>query len=260
MNCKRLGRTKTDNLFKGGIMKALVTLTVLLILAGCGSAPPPAAVPPPSMELPPDDQLAATVAREDVTFSQRATGAKAVPVSPVSGAVDRAIVSSAELRLETTNADSVHARTIEYAYTHHGYVLLSRSGRTSIRIPAQHFHAALAELETLGSLVEKSIKSDDVTNQFFDLRTRLANAEKTRERYLVLLGRAGTIPEILRMERELERINQLIETYKGKLNRLSHLTLLSTVTVSTKEQVKAGPVGYAFGRVFKGVKWLFVRD
>ena len=235
-------------------MKPLILLVMVkLALVGCASAPRPV------NEMPSGDHLAATARVGQAVPAVNTTETGEVSALEA-GADDRAIISSAELRLETTNADSVHALTIEYAYAHSGYVLLSGSGRTSIRIPARYFHAALEELETYGILVDKSIKSDEVTDQFFDLQTRLANAEKTRERYLKLLDRAGSIPEILKMERELERINQLIETYKGKLNRLSHLTLHSTVTVSTQVQTKAGPVGYAVGQAFKGLKWLFVRD
>jgi hypothetical protein len=236
-------------------MKPLILLTIgMLALSGCGGAPPPVA------ESPPVEHLAATALGRRPVLAERALETEAVGTKPGTGADNRAIISSAELRLETGNPDSVHALTIEYAYTHGGYVLLSESGRTSIRIPAQHFHAALEELATFGLLVDKSVKSDEVTDQFYDLQTRLANAEKTRERYLKLMDRATSIPEILKLERELERINQMIETYKGKLGRLSHLTLHSTITVSTKERTRLGPVGFAVGQVFKGLKWLFVRD
>ena len=56
----------------------------------------------------------------------------------------------------------------------------------------------------------------------------------------------------------LKRRGTEIETLKGKINRLSHLTLYSTITVSTKKKGgKPGPVGWLFTSAFNGLKWLF---
>jgi hypothetical protein len=75
-----------------------------------------------------------------------------------------------------------------------------------------------------------------------------------------LLERADNIDEILKLERELERFNGIIESLKGKLERLSHLVQYSSITVKTFEKFKPGPISYAFHGLFKGVKWLFVRN
>jgi hypothetical protein len=172
----------------------------------------------------------------------------------------RKVASSARVRLETDQPDTVHNRVIDLAGKYEGYVLLSEDYETTIRIPAIHFTAALAEVETLGELKSKQLTGRDVTEAYLDLQVRLDNAEKTRQRYLALLEKANNISEMLRIEAELERINSNIETLKGKLERMAHLVDFSTISVSTAKQVRPGPLGYIFVGIHKGIKWLFVWD
>jgi hypothetical protein len=171
---------------------------------------------------------------------------------------DRMIVSSATIRIKSMEPDSVHNRVIEYALSCNGYILHSGDGKTTVRVPAACFKPAMANFETLGELLSKEITGKDVTEEFHDLQTRLDNAEKTRQRYLALLDKAKNLEEILRVERELERLNQTIEQLKGKIERLSHIVAYSSITVETTEPTRPGPVGYAFYGLYQGIKWLFV--
>jgi predicted nucleic acid-binding Zn-ribbon protein len=138
--------------------------------------------------------------------------------------------------------------------------LSSGGNETSIRIPSTGFNSAIEDIEKLGEIIEKKLSGNDVTEQYSDPETRLDNAEKTRQRYLALLERAESMDEILRLEKELERLNIRIEMLKGKIERLSHLIHYCTITVKSFKEVEPGPVAYAFYQLYSGVKWLFVWD
>lgn len=171
---------------------------------------------------------------------------------------DRMIVSSATIRLKSLEPDSVHEKVIEFALSCKGYVLYSGEGKTTVRVPATCFKSVISDIETLGEVLSKEIMGQDVTEEYHDLETRLDNAEKTRLRYLALLDKAQNMEEILRVERELERLNQNIEQLKGKIERLSHIVAYAAITVETTEPIRPGPVGYAFYGLYKGVEWLFI--
>jgi chromosome segregation ATPase len=173
---------------------------------------------------------------------------------------DRLIASTADLEIKTDQSDSLHNRVIRLADKYGGYVLHSGGNETSIRIPSTGFNSAIEDIENLGEVIEKKLSGKDVTEQYSDLETRLDNAEKTRQRYLALLERTKSMDEILRLEKELERLNIQIEVLKGKIERLSHLVQYSTITVKSFKEVEPGPVAYAFYQLYSGVKWLFVRD
>lgn len=170
------------------------------------------------------------------------------------------IVSQAELRLKTDSPDSVHRQSTLLTLERGGYVLLSEPDRITVRVPSSEFNGILEQVRSLGEVVDQSVQGSDVTDRYRDLQIRLDNALRTRERFLKLLDAASTMEDILRLERELSRLNHTIETLKGEIYRLEHKQMYSTITVSTAKETKAGPVGFAFESLFKGVKWLFVRN
>ena len=176
---------------------------------------------------------------------------------------DRMVVSTATIDLKTSNPDSVQIELIAQAYGYGGYVLQTKNSLTSIRVPSQHLTELLATIDSMGDVLERVITGDDVTEEYVDLQTRLDNLEATRERYLMLLNQATALDDILRMEKELMQLTQRIESLKAKIERLSHLVAYSTVTVKTvldEDPPALGPVSWVGAQVYRGVKWLFVRD
>ena len=180
---------------------------------------------------------------------------------PGESSIDRRLmVSTAELRLAAPFPDSIHRQVSRMAGEYEGHVLLSNGSRTEIRVPSSKFFIVVAEIELMGKLINRRISGLDVTEEYYDLRVRLENAMKTRERFLALLAQAQNINEIFRVEKELERINTAIDILKGKMEKLSHQIGYSKITVFTGKQIKPGPIGYIFSSLYKGVSWLFVRN
>jgi len=231
-------------------MRNVLTLC-LLLLAGCAGSPPPPA-PMESAPYEPIERSGGTELKPSED-SQQVEAAEADDE-----AAQRVIISTADLRLETQNPDSVHHEVVAIGLNLGGYILKSTPDETSLRLPAVSFHDALERIENLGKVVDKDISGEDITDQYRDLEMRLDNALKTRERYLRLLSEAMGLQETLRMERELERINLLIENLKGQINRFSHLTRYATITVETSRKTRSGPVAFALEQMYNGVKWLFV--
>lgn len=175
-------------------------------------------------------------------------------------AADRSVIIAAKIQLETLFPDTVHVRVVALASKYNGYVLKAVNTIVIIRIPANNFDSCMADVELLGKVISRHITGQDVTDRYSDHKIRLDNAQKTRERYLALLDRAETIQEVLLLEKELERLNREIELLKGKIHKLEHLVSYATISVDTSEQVKLGPLGYVFNGLYKGIKWLFVRN
>ena len=106
----------------------------------------------------------------------------------------------------------------------------------------------------------KNIVGQDVTEEYTDYKIRLENAEKARKRYLELLAKAEDVEATLKVEKELERLNETIDLLKGKMKRINHLSEYSTITVNLKEKKKPGLLGYIGIAIYHSVKWLFVRN
>ncbi|MBI5218284.1 MAG: DUF4349 domain-containing protein [Bacteroidia bacterium] len=172
----------------------------------------------------------------------------------------RFIVYDAYLQLIIKDADTVNRHLAAIAKKYRGYVQTIGTKATTIRVVADSLNYAITDISKLGKIDHKTIRGDDVTDQYKDFQIRLDNAERARKRYLELLEKAQNVDEALKVEKELERLNGDIELLKGKINRLNHLTLYSTITVNFKEKIKPGILGYVFIGVYKTVKWLFIRN
>jgi hypothetical protein len=112
-----------------------------------------------------------------------------------------------------------------------GYMHSMSRDSITLKVPADKFNAAIAELEKIGEVTKKDISGTDVTDKMRDLNIRLANAEKFRERLIELLDKADKVEDALKIEKELERITRDIELHKGKIAHLKNSVAFSTLTV-----------------------------
>jgi chromosome segregation ATPase len=90
----------------------------------------------------------------------------------------------------------------------------------------------MERLEALGKVQQRNLGSEDVSSQFIDLKARLSSALREEQSLLSLLGKAGTVTEILTIERELSRVRSEIERVQGQLNFLERRVELATISVS----------------------------
>ncbi|HEY6953184.1 MAG TPA: DUF4349 domain-containing protein [Bacteroidota bacterium] len=174
--------------------------------------------------------------------------------------LERVIQYSATINMNTDSPDSLFKRILDLTVANEGYMLRTEKERITVRIPTPRFASFLNSLSGYGEVVSKNIEGTDVTEEYFDLTTRLDNAQKTRLRYLELLNRAQTVESALSVERELERLNRDIDLLSGRINKLKHLADFSTITITTAAPVRPGPLGYVFYAAYVAFKWLIVWD
>ncbi len=116
---------------------------------------------------------------------------------------------------------------------------LLKRGTVVIRVDKLKFENVISGIRGLGLLVEENVKSDDVTDQYFDTesRVRLLKYEQSRlEEYLKKI----TDPDVIfKTEDKLTDIMHQIESLTGTLNKWDNLVQLSTITINMSEN-KAG--------------------
>jgi len=180
------------------------------------------------------------------------------------GLEGRLVIKTAELSIISSDPRGGFRKAQRLAKRMGGYTLnASRAeDRVSItlRIPAARFEEAVRRLGKLGKLERREVQGKDVTAEVVDLRLRLKNALKMRERYLQLLARAQNVEEAVKVQKELERVTESIETMKGKLGLLENQVNLATIRLTLETPTRPGPLGWVFYGAYRGVKWLFVWD
>ncbi|WP_020532328.1 DUF4349 domain-containing protein [Flexithrix dorotheae] len=173
---------------------------------------------------------------------------------------ERIMLYSVDMELIVEVPDSTKKDIENLVKVYNGYVLETSSNRVVLRIESGKFENIIIEISKMGKVQSMEKSGTDVTDDYVDYNIRLENAQKTRSRYLELLGKAQRVDEMLEIERELERVNENIELLKGKINRLDHLKAYATITVEIKEKIKPGLLGYIGLGVYYPIKWLFVRN
>jgi hypothetical protein len=157
-----------------------------------------------------------------------------------SSTLDRKIVQTASLELTVEEVGSSFEEVSRIATAAGGFVASSTFSRAddqqvasvTIRVPATQYQDVLRQLRGLALEVEnESSQANDVTEEYTDLSSRLRNLEATEAQYLLLLGEAKDIGEILQVQDRLNSTRSEIEQVKGRLNLLDNLTDLATVTV-----------------------------
>ncbi len=98
-----------------------------------------------------------------------------------------------------------------------------------MRVPSDRFDAALDALAALGEVESRSVSVDDVTGQAVDLRARLRAKRAAEARYVGFVGQAGSISEMLDVQRQLDGVRSEIESMESQLRSLEGAVALSTI-------------------------------
>jgi hypothetical protein len=112
----------------------------------------------------------------------------------------------------------------------------------TIAVPADQFESTLLRLRALSlRVVDESSSGQDVSEEYVDLQSRLANLEATRDRIRGFLDQAQTVEESLRINQELSNIEDQIEQVKGRMNYLSGRAAFSTIAIQLDPELPAVP-------------------
>ena len=190
------------------------------------------------------------------TFGSGAGSAGSGTTTGVAGVFDETpavgprVIKTASVELEVGRDELAEATrdSIAIAGRFGGFVLStdSRNDRSAsstvvLRIPADSFERALADLEALGEVKAEQISGEDVGQEFVDMEARVRNLEAQETVLLRLMDRAASVSDTIRVQRELQGVQMEIERLTGRLRYLEDQTDLGTITLSL---VEAGAPGH----------------
>lgn len=176
--------------------------------------------------------------------ADKASGARVT--SSAAAPVERKIIHDVEFAIVVNDFSDVPARIDQLIKKFDGaYVAQmnltgsegqSRSGRWQIRVPVADQDTFLERVRSLGQVTREESRADDVSEEYYDLQARLKNKRETEARLLkVQQERTGELKDILDVEQQIDRVRGEIEQMQGRLERLTTLTSLSTVTIAIHE-------------------------
>ena len=162
-----------------------------------------------------------------------------VPVMPE----DRKRVYSGFCQLRVESIEKTKNRIFSIAEQSEGYVESSHSDKIIIRVPSERFSEVFSTILDLGEVIDKTIETYDVTEEFQDLTARLEIAEKTRERLYRLLEETDDVEERFRILKEIKRLTDEIESIKQNLEIINKQISFSRITVGLIARLAQQPAG-----------------
>lgn len=103
-----------------------------------------------------------------------------------------------------------------------------------LRIPQEKLDITIESLAKLGTIENRSLSSEDVSNQLVDLRARLKNLRKTEEALLEIMNRSGSVGDVLKVAQEVSNVRQSIEQIDAQLQNLQNRVTYSLVSVNLR--------------------------
>jgi hypothetical protein len=154
---------------------------------------------------------------------------------------DRAIIYTGQITVRVEHVDVSAEQIRSLATSSGGFVASEKSasgdgGRDestiTIRVPAAKFGDVLDQIGKAGDELERSISTEDVTEQVADLDAQITATRTSVDSVRRLLAQAKDLNQILLLEKELTTRQATLDSLVGKKRRLDEQVALSTVTVS----------------------------
>lgn len=162
-------------------------------------------------------------------------------------AIDRKIIRNADLTIEVPSTTDTQQKIVSIAETHGGFVVTSEAKQRDsqepaqrtldiklvVRIPENHFGAALDQIRALASNVpEAKITGQDVTEEFIDLEARIKTQTALEQQFLQIMKQAHKVEDALEVQRQIADVRTEIEKLEGRKHFLENRSSLSTITIN----------------------------
>lgn len=240
------------------VASSLFVILALVLMVGCGARAIPGAY---------EARDVAPSAPVEDSFAQSGGGT----ANPIAGAGEweiaeesRMIIYTGDLALVVQDTDSAQEAVISIAETAGGYIASAssyayegglRRVTISLRVPAGLFNATMDALRELAlEVVEDSIGSQDVTQEYVDLVSRLAALEAKASRLEQLMEDAEDTEAVLAVYEELSETQIRIEETKGRMQYLERHATMATINVSLTPDALSQPVEIAGWRPVGTIK------
>jgi hypothetical protein len=190
---------------------------------------------------------------------------------PYTDKIEEKIIRTAYASIKTNKVEEAYEKALDLAKKYDAVILNasiskyddSEQAQILIKLPPVYFITLLDELQTIGKVESKSITEEDITEEYYDVKARLANARKVQERLFGILKKANKVEDILKVEKEIERVGENIEVLEGKIRYFDSKVDYSRITISiysSKEKfIDLSGIGRGFGNAIKyAVHFFFI--
>ena len=162
--------------------------------------------------------------------------------------VERKIIKSAEIRFQVNDLKATSKKIESFTDLYNGFISnmnqtnsnYSINNHITVRLPADKLDQFISDIEKESIHTNYTrISSQDVTEEFLDISTRLKTKKDVRDRYIdILRNKAKTVKDVLDAEDKIRVIQEEIESIEGRLKYLKNKTSMSTIVIDIYQEVE----------------------
>ncbi len=229
-------------------MRAAPLLLAPLLVVGCGNG---------SMKEEGRASFAAkaptAVAASGITLSKP----QARLASEETPAASRMVVRNAQLTLRVEDVRKGEGAVGRVARSVGGLVEASQGSdlagpnpnlSITVRVPEGRFEQSVADLEALGTRLEKTVGTEDVTAQAVDMDARLKSLRVQEDAYRAILGAARRISDVLEVQEKLTgvrtEIEQIVAQRRNLGDQAARSKIVVTLTQASRPSSPAAPTDW----------------
>ena len=160
---------------------------------------------------------------------------------PAQTDLDRKIIKDATVKMQVTHFDNYARKVRGLAKKYGAYISKEENTDTdeknevmmSIKVPVFYFEDLLNELpDAEAKQLERTISSEEVGGQIVDTKARLLTQKQTRDKYIEFLKQGKNVEDVLKVQAEINNLQENIESAESRLAYLSAQTRFSTIGLS----------------------------
>lgn len=125
------------------------------------------------------------------------------------------------------------------AYAYESDSTTRRTASLTLRIPAQELDSFLTGAGDTGRITSRSESADDVTESYYDTKTRLETQQALMTRLQALITDAADLSDLLTLESQIADTQYQIDRLQSSLDSTNRQVSYATVDVSLREEVPA---------------------
>lgn len=219
-------------------MKTIIYSLAILSLLACGKNEA-TQTNVSLMEVLPEDEVATKAFSPDSPPKMQMPNSEAKPIDKTINL--KKIIKSGDMTIEVADIKTAQEKIQNFVKNNKAYIQNERFSNAEtqttlsmeIRIPNQNFDNLINSFsDEIGSISEKNIRVQDVTEEYTDVSIRLKNKLAYLEKYRDLLKRSASTKDLLEIQEKIRGLEEEIESSEGRLRYIDDQVNYSTLDLT----------------------------
>ena len=149
---------------------------------------------------------------------------------------ERKLIRTGNVSLEVQTISDAEDKIAAWVSSLGGYVTNANTWQYgagfTVRVPSSRFDEAMSQVGNFGRITNRSVNSQDVSDNYYDMKSRLETKYILRDKLQSYLSEAKDIKDLLEVERQLNEVIEDIESTESRFKRLSGQIDYSTIYIN----------------------------